>query len=329
MRWKFCLLTLIAAGSLGLFSGCATNSAAKTDTAISREEVSEEQFIEIASPDGAVMRQITDLDSIIEYIENIDILQWKELDTIPAQAALLYTFTSYEKVTDPYWLEQGSPKISVTKDALYQKDANYYIEMDSLNDNDTDFIVYEIPVSEGEYLTNIAKKSSAVQDKNDIFITWGIDDFDINRTENNTNGEKTGMVDEMMEDGISYSVEDMKRVSREQKIEIDFADTETKYTSTDLKTIADFYNNIKRNDWKEVSEIPSDKQEICTITIFQLERHTNNSHFIENETLVLYESKGEYFILDIIPPFSSEQEAMEIYYSVSADVAAYMEGFRS
>lgn len=59
-----------------------------------------------------------------------------------------------------------------------------------------------------------------------------------------------------------------------QKIEIVFQNPEATYTMTELEEIAYFYNQIKRDTWTEIGQIPDEKNDICAITTYQLERHT-------------------------------------------------------
>lgn len=298
---------------------------------INPEEISEEQLIEIISPDDEVLCQIIEKNDIIEYFQKENYAEWEEVKEVPAQADLQYMIMAYAKVTDEFWLEKGAPEITVEEEQLYKDGGEFY--MKSVSPDDT--ISYHIPASGGEYIQKLAQANSNILNKRDVFTSWGINDFDISSAEETDKETDSDMSDEIgaeeednREDNSVYSAEELARVSKEQKIEIDFQDPEAVYTLTDLEEIANFYNQIKPGTWTEVERLPEEKNKICVITTFQLERHTVSKNLVENERLTLFEIQNQYYILDVIPGNGSDTADMEIYYSIPKDVAGYIEAIR-
>lgn len=93
---------------------------------------------------------------------------------------------------------------------------------------------------------------------------------------------------------------------------------------TELEEIAEFYNQIKRDTWTEIGQIPDEKNDICAITTYQLERHAKEKNLVENEKMTVFEVQNQYYISDIIPGTLSGMKDMEIYYSIPNDVANYI-----
>ena len=308
------ILAIIAMCCICLLAGCENEKIYSImETTIKTEEMSEEQFIEMMSPEEVVVCQVVGKNTIIDFIQNEKIEEWEEISEIPKQAELQYFIISYEKVTDEFWREKGAPEISMGEAKLYEYNGDFYIES-IFGDDATN---YCIPASSGEYIVKLAQSGSDIVDKNDIFASWGVNNFDVENE-----GEILGTENES--NNHSYSADELAKVSKEQKLEISCQDLGTVCTMTDLEKIADFYNQIKRGTWLEIEDLPEEKSHTCEITIYQLERHTTRKNLVENEKLTLFEAQNQYYILDVIPSHSSEMEDMEIYYSIPEDIANYI-----
>lgn len=310
------LIRSIAAGCICLFTGCGiVKSYSGAEITVNAEEISEEQFLEIVSPENIVLGQVVEPNEVIAFIQNEKMEEWEDVSEIPVQAELQYIIISYEKITENFWLEKGAPEISIGKYALYEDNGDFYIE-DAFEGDST---YCRIPVSAGEYIMKQAGNGSDILDKNDIFASWGIDDFGIEKEA--VLKEPYKIVKSENEDGYHlYSADELAKVSKEQKLEIFDQDSELVHTMKDLEEIADFYNQIKRETWLEIECLPEEKSNICEITIYQLERHTREKHLIENEKWILFEAQNQYYIHDIIPNDSEDMDDMEIFYSIPNDI---------
>ena len=316
------ILSIVAAGCICLFTGCENLKAnSSVGTMIKEEEISEEQFFEIASPEEIVLCQVVEPDAIIAYFQNEKMEEWEYVNEIPVQAELQYIITSYEKITEKFWVEKGAPEINVGKENFYEDNGDFYIE--SVFKGESTYC--RIPASAGEYIMKLAGNGSDILDRNDIFASWGINDFDIENEEEAVLKEPDQILkSENREDYHLYSAEGLARVSKEQKLEIFDSNLELVCTMKDLDEIADFYNQIKREAWLEIEDLPEEKRNICEIRIYQLERHTIKKNLIENEKLILFEAQNRYYIHDIIPTCSETIDDMENFYSIPDDIADYI-----
>lgn len=318
---------IIAMYCIFLLTGCETEKTySRMETMINPEEISEEQFFEIVSPEEVVLCQIIKKNTIIDFIQNEKIEEWEEVNEIPKQAELQYFIISYEKVTDEFWLERGAPEISMGEEKLYEYNGDFYIES-VFGDYVTN---YHIPALSGEYIVKLARNGSDILDKNDIFASWDVNNFDVeNKGDANFKGLDEILGTENESNNHSYSADELAKVSKEQKLEIFCQDLGIVCTMTDLEEIADFYNQIKRGTWLEIEDLPVEKSNICEITTYQLERHTTRKNLVENEKMVLLEAQNQYYILDVIPSHSSDMEDMEIYYSIPEDIANYIKNLEN
>ena len=318
--YKNFIRSMVAAGCICLSTGCGTvKSYSGAETTVNAEEISEEQFLEIVSPEKIVLCQVVEPNEVIAFIQNEKMEEWEYVSEIPMQAK--YIIISYEKVTEKFWVEKGAPEISIGKYALYEDNGEFYTE-DAFEGDST---YCRIPVSAGEYIMKLAENGSDILYKNDIFASWGINDFGIENEEEAVLKEPDEILKSENEDDYHlYSADELAKVSKEQKLEIFDQDSELVCTMKDLEEIAAFRNQIKRETWLEMECLPEEKSNICEITIYQLERHTREKNLIENEKLILFETQNQYYIHDIIPNDSEDIDDMETFYSISNDIGNYI-----
>ncbi|MDE6603568.1 MAG: hypothetical protein K2K90_15770 [Lachnospiraceae bacterium] len=320
--YKNFIRSIVAAGCICLLTGCGSvKSYSVTETMVNAEEISEEQFLEILSPEKVVLCQVVEPNEVIAFIQNEKMEEWEDVREIPVQAELQYIIISYEKVTENFWLEKGAPEINIGKYALYEDNGDFYVE-----DVFEGYSGYcRIPASAGEYIMKVARNGSDILYKNDIFASWGINDFGIENREEAVLKKPDKIFKSENDDGYHlYSAEELAKVSKEQKLEIFDQNSELVCTMKDLGEIADFYNQIKRETWLEIERLPEEKSNICEITIYQLERHTREKNLIENEKLILFEAQNRYYIHDIIPGYSEGIDDMESFYSIPNDIGNYI-----
>ena len=172
--------SIVAAGCICLFTGCGiVKSYSGAETTVNAEEISEEQFVEIVSPEKIVLCQVVEPNEVIAFIQNEKMEEWEYVSEIPMQAELQYIIISYKKVTENFWLEKGAPEISIGKESLYEDNGDFYIE--DVFEGDSTYC--RIPVSAGEYIMKLAGNGSDILDKDDIFASWGINDSGIEKAE--------------------------------------------------------------------------------------------------------------------------------------------------
>ena len=83
------MLVIIAMCCICLLTGCETEKTFSTmETTINPEEVSEEQFIEIVSPEEVVLCQLIGKNAVIDFIQNEKSEEWEEVSEIPKQIAI-------------------------------------------------------------------------------------------------------------------------------------------------------------------------------------------------------------------------------------------------
>ena len=101
--------SIVAAGCICLFTGCGiVKSYSGGETTVNAEEISEEQFLEIVSPEKIVLCQVVEPNDVIAFIQNEKMEEWEDVSEIPAQAELQYIIISYEKITEKFWVEKGA-----------------------------------------------------------------------------------------------------------------------------------------------------------------------------------------------------------------------------
>lgn len=104
--------SIVAAGCICLLTGCGiVRSYSGAETTVNAEEISEEQFLEIVSPEKNVLCQVVEPNEVIAFIQNEKIEEWEDVNEIPVQAELQSIIISYEKITENFWVEKGAPEI--------------------------------------------------------------------------------------------------------------------------------------------------------------------------------------------------------------------------
>lgn len=338
-RYRITLMSIALCLSF-LFTGLAAGCQSVTEN-----DVSKEQLIEIAEPDGNVIGQITDTKAILRYFNEQDISNWEEVASIPKEAETKFIYTTYAKILENVFLQEGKPPISVGQEILYQDSKGFYIENKILYDSSVQDMYYKLSDKAGKYmleLSGLSEISDKIVDKSEIFAAWGIEDFNFEEYKEIESADQNDDMKDIDEDEYydldysaytmrdigEFSAEELAEVSKEQKVEISFSEDNI-YTITSLEEIADFYNNIYMNKWKEVKSIPVSKEEICEIGRYQLKRRSPHKTLALAERIYLYKSGGEYYILSSIPDISdNEGMTMELMYQIPKESGKYIEGLK-
>lgn len=289
------------------------------ESGYSEIDLEKKQLLEIFDvSSGQSIGIITDNQKIYEIIENEMIPQWEYLDELPVGSQKLYTFKSYEVVTDPIFLKNDMPWITIFNTDLYEVDDNYYIVAQSLDeDSDAATTIAKIPDSVGTYLQELTKENLDTSlDKSEIMRGWNagapqekITDTHLAKTEHFD--EKDRQINNS-EDEYPYAdigefdYDGVVKASKEQKIEVLSAnDNSVILTITDINVIVDFLNHEQMPKWKIVDKLPTDAQPLRYFVRYALPRKTTEMELKEQSRLCLYKYDDSYYIESIIDQANS------------------------
>lgn len=301
-----------------LFIAALTLSACGGASITETAETEKKQFIEIMDNNETIICQITDNETIMEITENENMEQWEIVSAIPADAEKQYTYISYELITEPVYKSAEGNKISVGTDCLYSDGENYYIVMQT-NDNNA-VISYKIPDLTGKYLEEIAGGTSLIQKKEELFLSWGIEENDIAESLTLNNDGKGETEGEEYRDYEKYPYQDVgefdyagvKKASKYQKIEI-YAEDKTVYSTSDLEEIANILNAADMQNWERVSEIPENIWPVCTLKKYAHPKKQSGTELEETEYWEIYQSADHYYLTEHIIAVPGMEETEETY----------------
>ncbi|MCC0630135.1 MULTISPECIES: hypothetical protein [unclassified Clostridioides] len=300
--------------ALTLFTGCSQNE----NNNGSDTDIDKKQLLEVADSNGDVIRQTTDNDIITDYVLNKEIDEWTYAKEIPVNHEKLYTFASYELITEPVFLDETDSNISYSLETLYKSDENFYVEVNS--EGETTY--NKIPNSAGNYLITFAKHKSDIQDKQKIFSTWGNTTSNSDKNLTTVLGKKIlSKLREDEEQNIDKDYEEnyTPETINVKKVEIEYLDDSV--SITDSKKIADFYNNLKENNWDKVNEPLSEKNKICVIRAYQPNRKSRDKELVVNEEIIIYHSDDEYWA---VSKSNSGNDEMKMYYKIPNSIIEYL-----
>ena len=289
-------------------------------------DYTEEQLIEIFDPMGTtLLRQITDALTIMEYTNAHNNANMKSLDAIPQTSEKVFYCKIYAK-TDAYFIKQGVPMINTTEESLYRKDGNYYLsyKAEEYHDKTVNSIMYFYQVDNtlGEYLISLASEKGIVCDKEEIFKSWGLDDYT-----SETSTVQENPVEEIRKEEVSIVTPDnLAKVSKTQQLKKTLSDGTTVFETDNLDIIAQFHNHINTKDWVALDKLPEIKDKICAISIFQQRRKTSEIIMIESLRIELYQNNRIYYVSYIIPE-TDFSGGMNTFYKIPNDVAEYIKRF--
>ena len=297
------------------------------------------QLIEVSDETNQLIRQEADNIIITQLYKSEEMDKWKSIGSISEEATKCYTYTSYALVTDTYWKESNTPQIVVANETLYQFGKEYYIEESGADTEQGIKECYQIPENAGIAMLRFASKESDIQDKEKLFASWGVTDYqmidgvnpaeeDIEEDYNLSEEDTTEQSENVLGFMTPISSKDLEKVSREQKVEISYRDTKD-ITISDLEEIANLYNGLLTDQWVEVSQFPDATEKICTMKFYQLERKKVLKELIESNVMCLYKADGKYYIVDEIAlPMEGESENINTYYEIPQQAMEYVRGLR-
>ena len=309
---KLLLILLFAFHAIGIY-GCS-----QKEYFSNVEE--KRQFTEIITASGEMIGIIDNNKEIERFVKQLDIESWNDMEQLPEDIDLVYSYISYEVIDEPIFLQDGKQLVNKSTLELYISSKGEYIIRDYNQEAET---IARISEKAGQFLNapedlelnkNITSK--------DILDGWGLDFYVPNSDIENTDDIETARY---YQGETSFTEEELRKTSKEQKIQFYGADKNTLLNEIDdISEIAQYLNGLALNQWEYADNAPNPGEVECQIVRFMLSRHSNEKELKEMDTQILYKSNGNYYIEDIIPGEYSDRGEFITYYQVSEKIAKYI-----
>ncbi len=278
------------------------------------------QFIEIITASGEMIGIIDNNKEIERFVKQLDIKSWNDMEQLPEDIDLVYSYISYEVIDEPIFLQDGKQLVHMSTLELYISDKGEYIIRDYDQEIET---IARISEKAGRFLNvpedlDLNKHITA----KDILDGWGLDFYvpnsDIEKTDDIENAR-------YYQGETSFTEKELRRTSEEQKIQFYGADKNTLLNEIDdISEIAQYLNGLALDQWEYADDAPNPEEVECQIVRFMLSRHSNEKELKEMDTQILYKSDGNYYIEEIIPGEYSDRGEFITHYQVSEEIAKYI-----
>ena len=278
------------------------------------------QFIEIITASGEMIGIIDNNKEIERFVKQLDIESWNDMEQLPEDIDLVYSYISYEVIDEPIFLQDGKQLVHMSTLELYISDKGEYIIRDYDQEIET---IARISEKAGRFLNvpedlDLNKHITA----KDILDGWGLDFY-----VPNSNIEKTDDIENARyyQGETSFTEKELRKTSEEQKIQFYGADKNTLLNEIDdISEIAQYLNGLALDQWEYADDAPNPEEVECQIVRFMLSRHSNEKELKEMDTQILYKSDGNYYIEEIIPGEYSDRGEFITHYQVSEEIAKYI-----
>ncbi len=278
------------------------------------------QFIEIITASGEMIGIIDNNKEIERFVKQLDIKSWNDMEQLPEDIDLVYSYISYEVIDEPIFLQDGKQLVHMSTLELYISDKGEYIIRDYDQEIET---IARISEKAGRFLNapedlELNKHITA----KDILDGWGLDFY-----VPNSNIEKTDDIENARyyQGETSFTEKELRKTSEEQKIQFYGADKNTLLNEIDdISEIAQYLNGLALDQWEYADDAPNPEEVECQIVRFMLSRHSNEKELKEMDTQILYKSDGNYYIEEIIPGEYSDRGEFITHYQVSEEIAKYI-----
>lgn len=309
---KLLFILLFAFSAMGIY-GCS-----QKEYFSNVEE--KKQFIEIITASGEMIGIIDNNKEIERFVKQLDIKSWNDMEQLPEDIDLVYSYISYEVIDEPIFLQDGKQLVHMSTLELYISDKGEYIIRDYDQEIET---IARISEKAGRFLNvpedlDLNKHITA----KDILDGWGLDFY-----VPNSNIEKTDDIENARyyQGETSFTEKELRKTSEEQKIQFYGADKNTLLNEIDdISEIAQYLNGVALDRWEYVDDAPNPEEVECQIVRFMLSRHSNEKELKEMDTQILYKSDGNYYIEEIIPGEYSDRGEFITHYQVSEEIAKYI-----
>ena len=278
------------------------------------------QFTEIITASGEMIGIIDNNKEIERFVKQLDIESWNDMEQLPEDIDLVYSYISYEVIDEPIFLQDGKQLVNKSTLELYISSKGEYIIRDYNQEAET---IARISEKAGQFLNapedlELNKNITA----KDILDGWGLDFY-----VPNSDIEKTDDIEaaRYYQGEISFTEKELRKTSKEQKIQFYGADKNTLLNEIDdISEIAQYLNGLALNQWEYADNAPNPGEVECQIVRFMLSRHSNEKELKEMNTQILYKSDGNYYIEEIIPGEYSDRGDSITHYQVSEEIAKYI-----
>ena len=278
------------------------------------------QFTEIMTASGETIGIIDNNKEIERLVKQLDIKSWNDMEQLPEDIDLVYRYISYEVIDEPIFLPDGIPLVHMSTLELYISDKGEYIVRDYDQEIET---IARISEKAGRFLNapedlELNKNITA----KDILDGWGLDFY-----VPNSDIEKTDDIEKARyyEGETSFTEKELRKTSKEQKIQFYGADKSTLLNEIDdISEIAQYLNGVALDRWEYADDAPNPEEVECQIVRWMLSRHSNKKELKEMDTQILYKSDGNYYIEEIIPGEYSDRGEFITHYQVSEETAKYI-----
>ncbi len=278
------------------------------------------QFIEIITASGEMIGIIDNNKEIERFVKQLDIESWNDMEQLPEDIDLVYSYISYEVIDEPIFLQDGIQLVNKSTLEFYISSKGEYIIR---NYNQEIGAIARISEKAGRFLNapedlELNKNITA----KDILDGWGLDFY-----VPNSNIEKTDDIENARyyQGETSFTEKELRKTSEEQKIQFYGADKNTLLNEIDdISEIAQYLNGLALDRWEYVDDAPNPEEVECQIVRFMLSRHSNEKELKEMDTQILYKSDGNYYIEEIIPGEYSDRGDSITHYQVSEEIAKYI-----
>ena len=277
------------------------------------------QFTEIITASGETIGIIDDNKEIERFVKQLDIKSWNDMEQLPEDIDLVYSYISYEVIDEPIFLQDGKQLVNKSTLEFYISSKGEYIIRDYNQEIEA---IARISEEAGQFLNapedlELNKNITA----KDILDGWGLDFY-----VPNSNIEKTDDIGNARyyQGATSFTEKELRRTSKEQKIQFYGADKNTLLNEIDdISEIAQYLNGLALDQWEYADNAPNPEEVECQIVRFMLSRD-NKKELKEMCTEILYKSNGNYYIEEIIPGEYSDRGEFITYYQVSEEIAKYI-----
>ena len=281
------------------------------------------QFTEIITASGEMIGIIDNNKEIERFVKQLDIESWNDMEQLPEDIDLVYSYISYEVIDEPIFLQDGKQLVNKSTLEFYISSKGEYIIRDYNQEIET---IARISEKAGRFLNapedlELNKNITA----KDILDGWGLD-FYVPNSDIESDIEKTDDIENARYyiGETSFTEEELRKTSEEQKIQFYRADKNTLLNEIDdISEIAQYLNGLALDQWEYTDNAPKPGEVECQIVRFMLSRD-NKKELKEMDTQILYKSDGNYYIEEIIPGEYSDRGDFITHYQVSEEIAKYI-----
>lgn len=328
MKKGLLIFLLFAFSAIGIY-GCS-----QKEYVSNAEE--KKQFIEIITASDERIGIIDKNKEIERFVKQLDMESWNDMEQLPEDSDLVYRYISYEVIDEHLFLQDGKQLVNRSTLEFYISGKGEYTIRDYDQEAET---IAGISEKAGRFL-NAPEDLELNKDMTakDILDEWGLD-FYVPNSDIESDSETTDDVEDaryyegetsFTEDvryyqgQTSFTEEELRRTSKEQKIQFYGADKSTLLQEiNDISEMAQYLNGLALDRWEYADNAPDPEEVECQIVRFMLSRD-RKKELKEMDTQILYKSGGNYYIEEIISGEYSDQGEFVTHYRVPEEIEKYI-----